>query len=155
MFGYERRIAVLVVDHNAPVRRLIAKTLRGMRWAVLEAANATEGITAFRIHSGDIDLAIIDLTMPGGSGVDLAAELDRQQPGLKILYTSASIDSVAMKSIAQHHPEAILPKPFTPSGLVAKVRDLIYGIAIARGFPNDCPKTTPVSSKLGINPSTK
>ena len=92
---------------------------------MLEAANATEAITAFRIHSGAIDLAIIDLTMPRGAGVDLAAELDRRQPGFKILYTSACSGSIAMKSIAQYRPEAVLAKPFTPIELCRKVWYLI------------------------------
>ena len=52
-----------------------------------------EALEVFRIHSHQINLAIIDFVMPSTSGLDLAAELGRQRPGLKILYTSGYIDT--------------------------------------------------------------
>ncbi len=92
---------------------------------MLEAANAMEALEVFRIHSHQINLAIIDFVMPSTSGLDLAAELGRQRPGLKILYTSGYIDTVAMKCIAHQQPELVLSKPFSQSQLIARVENLM------------------------------
>lgn len=123
--NYERHVVVLVVDDDTAIRRYISRILRGVGCRVLEAADAVEGLAALRFHGGVIDLAIIDFIMPRTSGLDLALEFDRLRPGLKILYTSGCIESVAIKSIGQNRPDILLPKPFTPSSLVSKVQGLV------------------------------
>jgi DNA-binding NtrC family response regulator len=127
---YQRHIAILIIDDDAAIRRFVARTLREIGCAVVEVANATEGLTAFRIHPGRFTLAIIEATRSSASGLTLAAELGRPHPGLTILYTSRDIGSVALRSIAQAQPAAVIAKPFTRSALLSKVRELVPGAAI-------------------------
>ena len=122
MSKFDRTILVLVVDDETAVRQFMTHILRRIGCTVLEAANAADGLALFRSHS--IHLAIIDFILPSVSGLDLAAELDRQRPGTKILYTSGCIDSVAMDCIARQRPDLLLAKPFTPAMLVRRVHAL-------------------------------
>jgi len=122
------RPIVLVVDDDAIVRRFVGRTLRRAGCAVLEAADAIDGLGIFRAHAPNLDLAIVDFMMPHISGLDLAAEIDRHHPGFRILYTSGSMNCVAMKCIAHEKPEAVLPKPFTQSTLMARVKGLVNGL---------------------------
>lgn len=118
-------LTVLVVEDDVAVRRFIVQTLRDIGFDTLEAGTAIDGLAAFRDHGDLIDVAVIDFILPAASGLDLAAELERQRPGFKILYTSGSVHSVAMECIAKQRPEVVLAKPFTPSMLIAKIQLLI------------------------------
>src|SRR5579884_3402771 len=102
---------ILVVEDNGALRRLMLRILEGCGYAVLEAANGAQGLELFRLQ-GTVDLAILDMVMPGMSGLDVAAEIERQQPGTKILYVSGHSSSVAIDSISRRSPDQVLIKPF-------------------------------------------
>jgi DNA-binding response OmpR family regulator len=116
---------ILVVEDEASVRQLMARTLARYGLAPLEADNASQGLALFRTHRESVVLAIIDMVMPGMSGLDLAAQLQRERPGLRILYISGYVESVAMSVIGHQSPQSVLLKPFTPEDLIGRVRHLI------------------------------
>ena len=118
---------ILVVENDEPLRRLMVSTLRGMGLSTLEAGSGAEGLAKFHAHQPDIDLAIIELQLPAMSGLDLASELERQQPGINILYMSALHESIAMESIAGLSPERALLKPFNAEDLSRRARHLLPG----------------------------
>src|ERR1051326_1142376 len=93
------RFTVLVVDDEVLLRRLIVRELRRKGIHPIEAADGQAGLVAFLANRDKIDLVILDMLMPGMSGLDLAAELGRQDPALKILYISGHGTSIAMESI--------------------------------------------------------
>jgi CheY-like chemotaxis protein len=117
--------AVLVVEDQEPVRHLIVKFLSRHGIRALDAADAGQGLSIVHQHAGRIDLAILDMVMPGVSGLDLATDLIREYPGIKILYTSGYVDSVAMNVIARRSPQTVLLKPFTEQALLERVRQLL------------------------------
>ncbi len=65
------------------------------------------------------------MVMPGVSGLDLAADLGREYPNLKILYISGYVGSLVAEALARRSPERVLMKPFTEEALLARVRDLL------------------------------
>lgn len=112
---------ILVVDDQAQVRSLIRQTLEPRGAFILEAANGREALAIRKRHQGALALAIVDFLMPGLNGLDLAAQLARDVPGLKILYMSSAIESIAMESLLRQAPEVVLLKPFTLEDLIARV----------------------------------
>ena len=60
---------VLVVDDELAVRQIMAATVRGAGYFVSEAAGATEA--AIKLAQGDVDVALCDINMPDGDGIDL------------------------------------------------------------------------------------
>lgn len=127
---------VLVVEDDPLVRRLIVHTLQKKDYTVLETETAETALAVFLSNREAVDLTIVDMLLPGMSGLDLAAELERQQPGLNILYTSGCVTSLAIESIAMRCPELLLPKPFIPSMLIDKVSRLLaavpHGVNVAK-----------------------
>ena len=101
------------------------RTLGGDGYNVFEAETAETALTVFLSNRDAVDLTILDMLLPGMSGLDLAAELERQQPGLSILYISGCVRSLAMESIAMRCPEILLAKPFLPSMLIDKVSHIL------------------------------
>ena len=116
---------ILVVEDNGALRRLMLRILAGSGYAVLEAATGAQGLDLFREQSPSVDLVIVDMVMPGLSGLDVAAEIERHQPGTKILYISGYATSVAMESISRRSPDRVLIKPFDASQLIERVALLL------------------------------
>jgi DNA-binding response OmpR family regulator len=114
-----------VVEDDAAVRRLVRAMLRANGYQVLEASNGNQALALFRARGSNIDLAVIDIKMPGMCGLDLAGLLDPQRTVLPILYISGMARSVAVESIARSSPEQMLPKPFSEEQLLDRVRGLL------------------------------
>jgi len=119
------RPKILVVEDNGPLRRLILRILEGCGYSVVEAASGEQGLERFREQASSLDLAIVDMVMPGLSGLDVAAEMERQRPGMNILYISGHASSVAMESIGRRSPDRVLIKPFDAGDLIDRVTRLL------------------------------
>jgi DNA-binding response OmpR family regulator len=116
---------ILVVEDDASVRRMIVRVLQRSGFKVIAADSAQHGLAAFQSHPNAIKLTILDMVMPGMSGLDLANELRCACPEVRILYISGYIGSVAMESIGFSSPESVLLKPFGKGALVARVKQLL------------------------------
>ena len=113
--------SILVVDDDISLCGWIQRVLLKHGYASVAVASASQGLSVFQAEGG-IRLAIVDMVLRGTAGLDLAAELGRQQPGLRILYISEYVESIAMEAIAKNSPELVLLKPFTEASLIARVR---------------------------------
>jgi two-component system, cell cycle sensor histidine kinase and response regulator CckA len=121
----DRPRAILVVEDDAALRRLVVKMLKGAGFTTLSAGRAADGLSIIRDREGGLDLAIIDIVMPGMSGLDLASDIDREYPELKILYISGYVDSVATEVLSRRAPDHVLLKPFTREALLQRVNLLL------------------------------
>jgi two-component system cell cycle sensor histidine kinase/response regulator CckA len=114
-----------VVEDQTSLRRLVVRMLQSGGFATLDAGRAADGLAVVRERRGLLDLAVIDMVMPGMSGLDLATDLDREYPALKILYISGYAESIAADVIGRRAPESLLLKPFTQQALLDRVRTLL------------------------------
>lgn len=111
---------ILVVDDNAQVRRTIARSLRGSGYAVIEASDSYEAFEIIESRPGIVALVITDLVLPGVSGVELGQTVERHQPGIRILYTSAYGDDPW--GLREKVPDSqFLAKPFSLADLLEAV----------------------------------
>ena len=120
-----RRATILVADDDPAVRQMMVKTLRRDGYSVIEADSAERGVAAVAMLKGAIDLAIIDMHMPGMSGLDMAAEVERRYPRIQLLYISPYLPSIALDCISLSTPECVLFKPFTVTVLLKRVMKLL------------------------------
>lgn len=133
----DARPTVLVVEDNDLVRDTVVAMLIHYGFPVVAASNAEQGILEFE-KNPSISLAILDMVLPGKSGLDLAAELERRRPGFAILYMSGLSDSIAIESIGRRAPEQVLVKPFNEESLIRRVVSLL-----AAGEPSTTPPEAP------------
>jgi len=119
--GSER---ILIVEDDSVLRALSVRTLTQQGYACMAAESAEEGLAMLRAGAA-ADLLITDVVMPGMSGGSLGELLEREQPGLPILYTSgfAGEDIVRRGLLAADRP--FLQKPFTPGELARKAREVL------------------------------
>ena len=119
------RPTILVVDDDERIRSFVKATLADADYAVLEARGGLDGIATALRYNGEIALAVVEIKMPGVSGLDLANHIGVDRPQTEVLYMSESTNSIAAQSIAMQKPEAVLPKPFTAVELLARVRQFL------------------------------
>jgi PAS domain S-box-containing protein len=112
---------VLVVEDQSDVRKLATGILRKQGYRVIEASSGQEALDAARAFPSAIDLLLTDVVMPGMTGRELARLLERERPGIHVLYMSGYSGDV----LARDGVVAYLPKPFAPLELAVKVREVL------------------------------
>ena len=114
---------ILVVEDEAAVRKLVCKTLEARGYRVLEAADGGEAVAIAGTQS--VDLLLTDMVLPGMGGGEIAARIRDIHPRAKVLYTSGYTDDVIVRRGLMERGAAFLEKPFTPSILARRVREVL------------------------------
>jgi|tagenome__1003787_1003787.scaffolds.fasta_scaffold20905585_2 CheY-like chemotaxis protein len=116
---------VLVVEDNPQIRELIGVYLKQAGHAVAMAADASEALAQVE-QRGAPDLAVMDVVMPGMTGLELLVEL-RQRPGLADLPVIFLSSRVRPEDIARGEDlgASYLTKPFVGSALIATIDKLL------------------------------
>ncbi|MGH9723321.1 MAG: response regulator [Bryobacteraceae bacterium] len=116
---------VLVVEDEDAVRGLVCRILHARGYTVLAARNGGEALLLCEQQSREINLMITDVVMPAMSGSELAQRLAPLHPEMKVLFMSGYTDGAIVHHGVLDPQTAFLNKPFTPSGLAAKVREVL------------------------------
>lgn len=116
---------VLLVEDEPVVRDLATYVLRRQGYTVLEAASGQEALSLAQKHGTAINLLLTDIVMPHMSGKELAARLRSRYPGLRFLFTSGYADEVMDRRDALTSGADFMQKPFSPTTLAHRVRDVL------------------------------
>ncbi len=116
---------VLLVEDEESVRQLVRETLEGKGYRVLEAENGEEGLAVASEHEEQIDLVITDVVMPELGGRELAQQLIKDRPRIKVLYLSGYTEDAIVNEGTIESGKAFLQKPFTLQSLARKVREVL------------------------------
>jgi len=118
---------ILLVEDEASVRRGVAQVLRRWGYTVLEAEHGPQALQTWRAHPGPIDLLFADMIMPGElTGLDLAAALRRERPGLSIILSSGySTELNQAESLAAVQGLRYLHKPYDLPLLALTLRECL------------------------------
>ncbi len=125
---------ILVVDDDNRLRELIRKYLSENGFRVSTAANAQDARQ--RLQSLDFDLMVLDVMMPGESGLDLTASLRKEKP-LPILLLTAMAESTNRIAGLERGADDYLTKPFEPRELVLRIHSILRRV-------NELPQAPPV-----------
>jgi CheY-like chemotaxis protein len=120
-----RRAVVLLVEDDPNVRAVARRTLEREGLCVLEARDGVEALEASVRTPEPIELVLTDLVMPEMGGRELARRLEERGHAARVIFMSGyTADAVNRQSILAPN-DVFLEKPFTPDGLVRKVRDAL------------------------------
>jgi DNA-binding response OmpR family regulator len=119
------RSRILIVDDEANQRRTLAIGLRLEGFTPVEAADGEEALE--RLDEQLVDLAIVDLMMPGINGLDLARRIRFRHPEVRIVLTSAYHLSERQVARAGVGAVGFIPKPCDVAELAAFLRDKLAG----------------------------
>jgi PAS domain S-box-containing protein len=119
------RNTVLVIDDEELVRRTARVSLERRGFSVFLAEN---GLTALKIleqNEGRIQVAVLDLSMPGMSGREVLPRLRQLHPKLKVLLSSGYSREEAMKLFSDQPIDGFIQKPYTASRLATAVESAL------------------------------
>jgi PAS domain S-box-containing protein len=116
---------ILLVEDEQALKVLAKRALESAGYTVLACPEGRAALEASRYFTGPIDMLITDLVMPLMNGRQLAALLRQERPGMKVLLMSGYTDSVLANLSGPIPGEEMLDKPFVPSELTRKVREML------------------------------
>jgi two-component system cell cycle sensor histidine kinase/response regulator CckA len=123
---------ILVVEDEAPLRKLIQHILESYGYKVLEAANGNAALEVWQDHRSKIDLLLSDLILPDGmSGPELAQLLQKSKPALKVIFTSGYDTQKLAKDYTLAPGTNFIQKPFHARKLAETVHDCLSALATA------------------------
>jgi two-component system, cell cycle sensor histidine kinase and response regulator CckA len=115
------RGTVLVVDDEASIRHVAHRVLSRLGLDVIEAEDGETGVARFRTLAPRLGAVLLDLTMPGMSGIEVLAEIRRSHPDLPVIIASGYDHEDALREIGQDAQVTFLQKPYSTSQLRAAV----------------------------------
>ena len=118
------RETILLVEDEEGVRRFVRSLLEKQGYTVLEAADI-EAAHEIARTAAPIHLLLTDVIMPRMNGPELAERITRMRPGLKVLFMSGYTDRTIRLQDRLGDESTFIQKPFTPSALAQKVRELL------------------------------
>ncbi|MDJ0973497.1 MAG: response regulator [Planctomycetota bacterium] len=116
---------VLVVDDEASVRRLTRDVLESAGYRVLLAEDGVQGSALFEEHKHDVDVVLLDMTMPRMSGEETFRVLQKLRPGVRVLVTSGYTETEAVNRFRGQTPGGFIHKPYRAAELLQKLGDLV------------------------------
>ena len=118
---------ILICDNEAPLRALVRASLDDGRYELIEARDGDESLEL--AHSERPDLIVLDMMMPGRTGLDVAAEL-RRDPELAetpMVMLTARAQATDRDAALAAGASRFVPKPFSPLELASIVEGLLDG----------------------------
>jgi two-component system chemotaxis response regulator CheY len=116
---------ILAVDDSASMRQMVAFTLQGAGYDVVEASDGVEALAA--ADRSEFDLVLSDVNMPNMDGLSLVKEL-RQRPNFKfipiLMLTTESGGDKKMEG-KQAGATGWIVKPFNPDQLLKTIKKVL------------------------------
>ncbi len=113
---------ILVVEDDKLVREYVLTQLRSLGYVTLDAANGAEAL-AIIAAGNQIDLLFTDVIMPGAmNGRQLATEVQKSKPGLKVLFTSGYTENAIIHHGRLDTGVLLLAKPYRKSDMAGMIR---------------------------------
>jgi DNA-binding NtrC family response regulator len=116
---------ILLVEDDPLVRGLAIEILKSRGYTVLVADRPEVALEICRQHANRIHLLLTDVIMPGMNGNQLAGEVVKMRPEIGVLFMSGYADTTVMRNGNFGQVSSFLQKPFSPTVLGRKVREML------------------------------
>ena len=116
---------ILLVEDEPNVREFVCSILEEFGYNVLEAADGLEALENSKKYNKPVQLLVTDVRMPKMNGFQLAENIIKIHPEIKVLYVSGYTKDSAIKKGMEGFNAGFLKKPFSFSELVIRVREIL------------------------------
>jgi CheY-like chemotaxis protein len=116
---------ILLAEDEEPVRHVAARLLAKVGYEVLEAVDGRDAIAKFDAQRDQIDLALLDIVMPGVSGAVVADHIRRTSPETPLLFCSGYAKHQLPDGIDLPADIPLIGKPYEPRRLLAAIAKLL------------------------------
>jgi CheY-like chemotaxis protein len=123
---------LLVIDDEAEQRDLVRTILRPEAYTIFEASDYDDALAVQAAHLVEIDLVLVDVSLPGRNGYELSKALLAIEPHLKVLYVSGYAGAELCRFFGLQVTDVhFLRKPVDPAELLGRVK---FVLALADPF---------------------
>jgi PAS domain S-box-containing protein len=116
---------ILFIDDDAAIREIATEMLAQHGYTTLTAASGEEGLELYRDRKGEIDLAVVDLNMPGMGGLKCIQALKTMGPDIPILIISGYSPKGILRQRLEEECRGFILKPFEISDLLIRMRQAL------------------------------
>ncbi len=121
---------ILLVEDEINVRHLARQYLEKQGYKILEAEDGAAALQIVDGYKGTIDLLLTDVIMPGANGPELAAQITKLLPDIRVLYMSGYTENAVDRGVMLDASINLLQKPFSLPALRDRVREVLDSEAI-------------------------
>ena len=116
---------ILVAEDSESLREMTSEYLESIGYTVIEAGCGSEALRHSEEFQGPIHLLLTDVVMPEMNGRELADQIVRKRPGIKVLFTSGYTDDAIVRHGVLEPGIAFIQKPYGPKAIARKIRELL------------------------------
>jgi two-component system cell cycle sensor histidine kinase/response regulator CckA len=117
----DREVVVLLAEDDPVVRTMLERLLKQGGYDLVVAADGQEALQKSDEHKGRLDILVADVQMPGMTGTDLAKEMRKSRPDLRVILLSASLQGLLVLDSTWH----FIQKPFVAKALLERIVDVV------------------------------
>ena len=121
---------ILVCEDEASLRDFVVINLKRSGYEVVEAGSGEEALQKFQEYKGDVDIALLDIMLPGMDGFAVCKELRQKSSSMGIIILTARTQEMEKVGGLMMGADDYVTKPFSPSELMARV-DALYRRVLA------------------------
>lgn len=121
---------VLLVDDEETIRTMTGKMLKRLGFDVITACDGGEAVRLYREHRGEIDLVLLDLTMPRMNGEETFQELRSIDPEVQVVLSSGYTENEIETRFAGKGLSGFIQKPYTLATLRKMLRASIHPLPV-------------------------
>lgn len=121
---------ILVCEDEASIRDFVVINLKRSGYEVVEAGSGEEALQKFQEYKGDVDIALLDIMLPGMDGFAVCKELRQKSSSMGIIILTARTQEMEKVRGLMMGADDYVTKPFSPSELMARV-DALYRRVLA------------------------
>ncbi|MBI2517606.1 MAG: response regulator [Opitutae bacterium] len=124
-YPHPRKDVVLLLEDNETIAKMLMAVLRQIGLRVVWSPLGAEGMAAFRRHDREVALVLADCRLPDMDGREVCQQMRELVPTLPVLVTSGSVTARNLGPLVPHRLVQYLPKPYAPSEIISRVRQLL------------------------------
>ncbi len=113
------------MEDEDPLRQAVTKLLRKTGFDVFEVADGFSAIDLLRANGGNIDLILLDMTIPGAPSSKVVAEAGKVRPDIKVVLISAYSQEMFAGTMNAPPISGFLRKPFRLGDLVKELKNIL------------------------------
>ena len=119
---------ILVVDDEPFILKFLCRTLKGQGYNVDGVQDAKEAL--LKLRNGDYDLILLDIKLPGTSGIELYKHMQKREPSLakKVVFITGDVMGGDTRNFLSRTKARYIVKPFSAN----RLRKEVNGILAAR-----------------------
>jgi CheY-like chemotaxis protein len=116
---------ILIIDDEEAIRKTVGKMLESMGYNTITADNGENGVKIYRQQHAAITAVILDMAMPGISGLETYKILAAVNPKVKVLVASGYTNDVRVAKTIELGAQGFIQKPFSMNALSVKIAAVI------------------------------